>query len=103
MPRPRTLEQGAEQHKEKYEAGGHAKGDAEHPFGGDPLVVGHGIEADPTVRQHPRHIGPGQAVDQEQYGDDRQRRAEHPAGGFQQQRDTDTRGEHVRGGQAART
>ncbi|MNY10884.1 hypothetical protein D3C86_1438840 [compost metagenome] len=96
-----AFEQGAEQHEEKHEAGGHAEGDAEHPLGGDPLVVGQRGEAHPAVRQQGRHPRAGDAVDQEQQGDHRQRRAERAAGGLQQQRDADAGGDQVEGGQVA--
>ncbi len=101
VPGAGPLEQGTEQHEEEDEAGGDAEGDAEHAFGGDPLVVGQCGEAHPAVGQQAGHPGAGDAVDEEHQGDDRQRRAEGAAGGFQQQRYADAGRDQVQGGQVA--
>ncbi len=102
MARARAFEQRTEQHEKKHEAGGHTQGDAEHAFGGDPLVVGQRGEAHPAMRQEARHVRPGQAVNEEHQGNDRQRRAERAARRLQQQWNADAGGDQVGRGQAAR-
>ena len=103
MARTGALEQGAKQHEQEDEAGGDPEGDAEHPFGGDPLVVGQRMQAHPAVGQQGRHPGTGQAVGQEDDGDDRQGRAQGAAGRFQQERNADAGHREVHGGQVAGT
>ena len=95
------FQQGAEQHEQEHETGGDPEGDAKHPFGGDPLMVGQGGEADPAMGQQTRHPGAGQAVYQEDQGDHGQGRAQGAAGGFQQQRNADAGGDQVGGGEVA--
>ena len=98
-----TLQQGAKQHEQEHEAGGDAKGNAEHPFGGDPLVVGQRGKAYPAMCQQPRHPGARQAVDQKDDSDDRQCRPQGAARRFQQQRNADAGGHQIGGGEGAGT
>ena len=55
------------------------RGDAEHAFGGNPLVIDHRVQAGALVRDDPRHVRTGKGVAQKQHGHHHQRWTQRPS------------------------
>ncbi len=87
MSGPGLVEDGAEQHKQEYEAGRHLDRNAENGFAGEPMVAGQTGHRDAAVRNDVRHRLPENRVNNEQRGDDDKGPADAAPGRLEQQQD----------------
>jgi hypothetical protein len=92
----------AEQDEEKDEARRHAKCNAEHAFGCQPLMVEKLGERCAAMLNHVRHVLAGKGVEDEDTRHDHHRQAERTARRLEQQQDANGAGHQIERGRLAR-
>src|SRR5690606_10549521 len=101
VARPGGFQQGTEQHEQKDETCRYAYGHSEHAFGGQPQVAHALGERGSTVGDQVGHVLAEENIAEEGYGQNHDRQAECPPGGFQQQHQASDRYDQIEcGGQA---